>query len=78
MVVLPRFDGGKDSPLSFVALVLFGILKGMTDPRDILSWHLLWEGKVVRDLVQLGKLEWPHFEGIWKVCVYGSSGENSD
>ena len=30
---------------------------------------VLWGGKVVHHYVQLGELEWPYFEGIWKVCV---------
>ena len=29
---------------------------------------------VVRNCVQLGRLEWPYFEGIWKVCVCGFAG----
>ena len=37
---------------------------------------VLWEGKVVHNYIQLGKLEQPYFEGIWKVCVRGSLGKN--
>ena len=44
------------------------------DLQGTLFHGILWEGKVVRNCVQIAKLEWLYFEGIWKVCVGGSSG----
>ena len=42
-------------------------------------WHdVLWEGKVVHNRLELGKLGWPDFEGVWKGSVWGFfTGESS-
>ena len=72
MVLLPRFNGQKDFPLSLVTLadILVWDAEVQKDPRTLFH-GVSWEGKVVRNCVQLGKLGWPYFEGIWKVWLFG-------
>ena len=57
---LPRFDGRKDCPLFLVTLADFFLgSRRATKIQGTLFHGVLREGKVARNCVQLGKLEWP-------------------